>query len=121
LKSVKVTTKEHVFEDDCHDDEEIYQLLKEIIEEDNEFCGQLVEHFHIKYFMVSLYIQMREEFDTIFQYYQENPIVSLALELTRAYNRARSLCVVVTRKYGGKGNSPRLLRFDNVEEFHGFE
>jgi hypothetical protein len=97
-------------------DEESCQALKESIEEHNEFCEELVEHCHDEYFLVGICIQRREEFDTILQNYQGNPTDMLAQELAKAYNGVNSLCVIVTKKYGGKENFPSLMELDIAEE-----
>lgn len=118
VESDEDATKEQTTKDYCDDvlDEESYQELKESIEEDNEFHEQLVEHCHDEDLLVGLSIERREEFDTILQNYQENFIVFLALELTREYNGVNSLCSIMTKKYGGKGNSPILLKLDIDDE-----
>jgi hypothetical protein len=65
LNPVEVTTKEQVPKVDCDDDEESYQALKEILEEDNEFCEQLLENYHNKYLLVGFCMHRREEYNTI--------------------------------------------------------
>jgi hypothetical protein len=106
-------TKEQAAENDCDDDhavldEESFQALKESIEEDNKFFQWLVEHCHNVDSLVGICIQRREEFDAILQDYQENPTDLLAQEMAKAYNGVNSLCVIITKKYGSKGNSPSL-------------
>jgi hypothetical protein len=50
-------------------DEEDFVALKENIEEDNEFCEQLLEHCHDKNLLVKFCMQRKEEYNTILQNY----------------------------------------------------
>jgi hypothetical protein len=65
-KSIEKTIEEQRVEGS---DEEGFTLLKESIEEDNEFCEQLIEYFH-KYFLVEFHMQRKEEYNTIIQNYE---------------------------------------------------
>jgi hypothetical protein len=69
LKSDEETTKETRSKES---DEEIFMVLKENIEEDNEFCEQLLEHCRDEEFLVSFCIQRREEYNIVFQNYKRD-------------------------------------------------
>jgi hypothetical protein len=80
-------------------DEESFEALKENIEEDNEFCEQLLEHCHNKDFLVKFCMQRREEYNTILQNYEREPTRDIAWEVSIAYYGVKSLCDTVTKKY----------------------
>jgi hypothetical protein len=84
-------------EDDSN--EESFECLKENIEEDNEFCEQLLEHCD-KDFLVRFCIQRKEEYDTILWNYEKKPTQNATWEVYIAYYRVKSLCDAVTKKYG---------------------
>jgi hypothetical protein len=75
------------------------RLSKENIEENNEFCEQLIEHCHNKDFLVEFCMQRKEEYNIILQNYEREPTQDGAWELAIAYYGVKSLCDVVTKKY----------------------
>jgi hypothetical protein len=102
-KPIKNTIREKKVEDS---DEESFEALKENIEEDNEFCEQLIEHCHNKDFLVRICMQRRKEYNTILQNYEKEPTRDVAWELSISYFGVESLCDDVTNKHGYQEDLP---------------
>jgi hypothetical protein len=89
LKSDESTVEEEEIEDDSN--EESFECLKENIQEDNEFCEQLLEHCHNKDFLVKFCVQRKEEYNVILQNYERNPTLNMAWEVSISYFGVKSL------------------------------
>jgi hypothetical protein len=97
LKYDESTFEEEEIEDDSN--EESFECLKENIQEDNEFCEQLLEHFHDKDFLVKFCVQRKKEYNAILQNYKRKPTLNMAWEVSISYFRVKSLCNIVTERY----------------------
>jgi hypothetical protein len=86
--------------------EESFECLKEIIEEDDEFCEQLIEIFPKRDFLVKFYQQREDECDSILNNYEEKPTLNSYWEVAIIYFGTKSLYEDVTEKYGYQENFP---------------
>jgi hypothetical protein len=59
-----------------NNNEESFESLKESIEEDDEFCEQLMKFFPDKEFLVKFFQQREEEYDSIIDDYEERPTLN---------------------------------------------
>jgi hypothetical protein len=59
-----------------NNNEEIFECLKESIEEDYEFCEKLIELCPNKVFLVKFCQQREEKYDSILEKYEERPTLN---------------------------------------------
>jgi hypothetical protein len=107
LKSDESTFEEEEIEDDSN--EESFECLKENIQEDDELCEQLLEHFHDKDFLVKFCVQRKKEYNAILQNYKRKPTLNMAWEVAISYFRVKSLCDTVTERYGYQEGFPTRI------------
>jgi hypothetical protein len=93
LKSSESAVEEEEIEDDSN--EENFECFKENIQEYNELCKKLLEHFHNKYFFVKFFVQRKEEYNAILQSYERKPTLNMAWEVAISYLGVKSLCDIV--------------------------
>jgi len=104
LKSDESTIVEYKIEDNSN--EEMFECLKENIQEENEFCEQLLEYCHNKDILVRFCVQRKEEYDVVLQNYERNPTLNMAWEVSITYFRVDSLCDAMMKKYGYREGFP---------------